>query len=103
MPKDCNICYFPIEGIHIKCSDPSCITEICTDCLKYALKALNNEVLKSSSIKFNVNEIDNIKNKLIKKLGGVSNKKYTITMIMFIIMTLVVIGILLYNIFYKRK
>ena len=73
------------------------------DLSKNALKALNNEVLKSSSIKFNVNEIDNIKNKLIKKLGGVSNKKYTITMIMFIIMTLVVIGILLYNIFYKRK
>ena len=73
------------------------------DLSKNALKALNNEVLKSSSVKFNVNEIDNIKNKLIKKLGGVSNKKYMTTMIMFIIMTLVVIGILLYNIFYKRK
>jgi hypothetical protein len=33
MTKDCNICYFPIEGIHIKCSDTSCLTEICVDCL----------------------------------------------------------------------
>ena len=43
MSKDCNICYFPIEGIHIKCSDPSCITEICTDCLEsYIEYHLNN-------------------------------------------------------------
>ena len=43
MSKDCNICYFPIEGIHIKCSDPLCLTEICTDCLEsYIEYHLNN-------------------------------------------------------------
>jgi hypothetical protein len=39
---------------------------------------------------------------MIEELGGVSNKKYMITLILLIIMILVVGG-LLFKMFYKRK
>jgi hypothetical protein len=58
--------------------------------------------LKDSDIKFDVSEVDNIKNKMIEGLGGATNKKYMITLVLLIIMTLVVIG-LLFKMFYKRK
>ena len=72
------------------------------DNLKYFLNEMNNEILKSSNEKFNVSILDNVKYKMIKNLGGVSNKKYMFTMILLIIMTLVVF-VLLLKMFYKTK
>ena len=35
MPKDCNICYLPLDSnINLKCSSSSCSSEICIDCLE---------------------------------------------------------------------
>lgn len=70
--------------------------------LRCLLDTLNSQVLKDSDIKFDVSEVDNIKNKMIEGLGGATNKKYMITLVLLIIMTLVVIG-LLFKMFYKRK
>ena len=72
------------------------------DKVKCILNNLNDQILKDSDVKFDVSEIDNVKNKMIEELGGVSNKKYMITLILLIIMILVVGG-LLFKMFYKRK
>jgi len=62
--------------------------------MKCYLNEVNNQILTNpNDEKFNVNEIDNLKNNMIQRLGGVTNKKYILTIIIFIISLVVIIVI----------